>query len=227
MRKINADQGLDPVKVKVFRRVLQRWGAANRRGFPWRQTNDPYGVLIAELLLQATAARKVAPVYEQLVGRYPTPASLALASVGEIEGVIRPLGLGSRARAILKMAELLVRDHGGVVPSEREKLLRLPRVGDYTAGAVQSFAFGLRAGIPDTNVIRLLQRFFGLPASRPSHRGSPQRIILRAAKDVLPARGFADFNFAMLDFGSLICTSRRPTCVACPLSSHCCAVAPK
>ena len=222
MQEIKTDRVLDPVKVKVFRHAMRRWGITNRRSFPWRQTKDPYKILIAELLLQATAAVKVVPIYEEFITRYPTPASLASASIDQIEAVIRPLGLPSRAQAISKIAELLVQDHDGAVPSEREKLLNLPRVGNYTAGAVQSFAFGLRAGIPDTNVIRLLQRFFGLPASRPSHRGSPPRIILRAATDVLPTRGVADFNFTMLDFGSLICTSRRARCLACPLCSHCC-----
>lgn len=224
MQEIEKYLELDSVKLKAFRRTLRRWGITNRRNFPWRQTTNPYNVLIAEMLLQATTAGKVVPVYEKFIARFPTPALLASASVEEIEAMIRSLGLPGRARAISKIAELLVRDYGGVVPNERVKLLDLPRVGEYTAGAVQSFAFGLPAAIPDTNVVRLLQRYFGLPQTRPSHRGSPGRGIVRVAKDVLPLHGTAEFNFAMLDFGSLICTSRSPKCETCPLASHCCEV---
>jgi A/G-specific adenine glycosylase len=222
MHEIKNYLELDSVKLKAFRRTLRRWGITNRRKFPWRQTTSPYNVLIAEMLLQATTAAKVVPVYEKFIARFPTPALLASASVDEIETMIRSLGLPGRARSMSKIAELLVRDHGGVVPSERMKLLNLPGVGEYTAGAVQSFAFGLPAAIPDTNVIRLLQRFFGLPQTRPSHRGSPGRVLLRVAKDVLPIHETTEFNFAMLDLGSLICTSRNPKCPICPLASHCC-----
>lgn len=137
MRKTETDPELNPVRVKVFRKEVRRWGVANRRSFPWRKTNDPYNVLIAEMLLQATTAAKVVPVYEQLIKRFPTPATLALAPVDQIEATIRSLGLPSRARAISKMAELLVQDHGGLVPSERGKLLNLPRVGVYTAGRAE------------------------------------------------------------------------------------------
>jgi len=86
---------------------------------------------------------------------------------------------------------------------------------------VQSFAFGKRAAIPDTNVIRLLQRFFGILSATPTHRGAPGQITVQLAEDVLPERKAGEFNFAMLDFGATICVSRRPKCGSCPLLQHC------
>lgn len=215
------NRDLDDRDVRWFRRQLTRWHVANARGFPWRETKNPYKILIAEILLQATFAAKVVPVYEELVARYPMPIDLARASISEIEDIIRPLGLLSRARVLSDIGESLVTRFDGVVPSGDEELRSLPRVGDYTAGAVQSFGFGRRAGIPDTNIIRLLQRFFGLHSPRKSHRGSPPKAIRIAAIDVLPETDSRELNYAMLDFGALVCKSVRPKCRECPLSKSC------
>lgn len=212
---------LDAEKVKCFRRELLRWYASNSRTFPWRETNDPYLILIAELLLQATFAAKVVPVYEEFVRRYPTPHSLSQASVEEIKKVIQPLGLLSRAQVLLEIGKALVERHGGVVPGKAKELRELPRVGEYTSGAVLSFGFGQRASIPDTNVIRLLQRFFGLYSPRKSHRGSPPKALRDAALEVLPKTNSREMNYAMLDFGATVCTSLKPKCERCPLSTHC------
>ena len=172
-------------------------------------------------MLQATFAAKVVPVYEEFVRHYPTPHELARASVSEIENLIRPLGLLSKARILSEIGKTLVTSFGGVVPYDDKGLRSLPRVGDYTAGAVQSFGFGLRAGMPDTNVIRLLQRFFGLHAPRKSHRGSPSKTLRVAASDVLPETNSRVVNYAMIDFGSLVCKSIRPKCKECPLAERC------
>jgi len=216
-----ANRSLNPVDVRWLRRRLMRWHSVSARMFPWRETQDPYRILIAEVMLQATFAAKVVPVYEEFVARYPTPHDLAHAPVDEIEDVIRPLGLLGRARVLSKIGEVLVTHFGGTVPCDDESLRSLPRVGDYTAGAVRTFGFGLRAGIPDTNVIRLLHRFFGLHSPRKSHRGSPPKALRTAAYDVLPETGSRDLNYAMLDFGALVCKSIRPKCHECPLSERC------
>lgn len=212
---------LDAEKVEWFRLRLTRWHSHNARAFPWRETTNPFRILIAELLLQATFAAKVVPIYEEFVRRYPTPHLLATASVEEIEEVIRPLGLLSRARVLREIGRALVERYEGRVPREEKDLRALPRVGEYTSGAVLSFGFGVRASIPDTNVIRLLQRFFGLYNPRKSHRGSPPKALRAVALDVVPEGGARELNYAMLDFGALVCTSLRPKCEECPLSMKC------
>jgi A/G-specific adenine glycosylase len=219
--QINRGTILDRDKVKWLQDRLKSWHAQNARTFPWRETRDPYRILIAEVLLQATFAAKVVPVYEEFTRCYPTAHSLSQTSVDEIKAIIRPLGLLSRAQTLLEIGKSLVELYGGVVPSESDKLRILPKVGDYTIGAVQSFGFGLRAGIPDTNVIRLLQRFFGLYNPRKSHRGSPPKALRVAAYEVLPMRDSRALNYAMLDFGALVCTSLKPKCRQCPLSTRC------
>ena len=211
---------LDSSKVKWFRRKLTKWQHEHARHFPWRETNDPYKILVAEVLLQATVATRVAPVYQQFVERFPTLQDLSRASVNQIRALILPLGLLNRADVLSEIGRTLESVHDSEVPSDFATLRTLPRVGDYTAGAIQSFAFNKRAAIPDTNVIRLLRNFFGLPNTRKSHRGSPTKVDRVAAKDVLPKSSSRAFNYAMLDFGALVCTS-KPKCPQCPISKKC------
>jgi A/G-specific adenine glycosylase len=172
-------------------------------------------------MLQATFAAKVVPVYKEFVARYPSAHRLAHASVSDIENIIRPLGLLGRAHILLEIGTMLVTAFNGAVPQEDKDLRSLPRVGDYTAGAVRSFGFGLRAAIPDTNVIRLLQRFFGLHNPRKSHRGSPPKALRDAAFEVLPEGDSREMNYAMLDFGAIVCKSVKPNCRECPISARC------
>lgn len=214
-------QLLDLTKIKWFRKRLLTWHPRNTRSFPWRDSKSPYEILIAEMLLQATSATKVIAVYKTFIERYRSVFSLATAEQNDIERIIRPLGLPNRAHAILNVARLVVDLHAGEIPCEKDELLKLPRVGEYTAGAVLSFGYGVRVGIPDTNVIRLIQRFFNLENPRKSHRGSPSRSIRLAAAKVVPTRNSGGFNYAMLDFGALICTSLHPKCKQCPLSTKC------
>lgn len=222
MKKTTTANGLfDKKQLKWFRTKLLSWSEKNLRVFPWRITNNTYEILIAEMLLQATSATKVAEVYDEFIRRYPNPKLLAAAERNDVERIIRSLGLLNRAQALMEVGRVLLTVHGGLVPKGKDELLRLPRVGDYTAGAVLSFGYGFRAGIPDTNVIRLLQRFFGLTVTRKSHRGSPSQSMRRAAHEVVPKSNSRHFNYGMLDFGSLVCTSVRPKCASCPLNNHC------
>lgn len=212
---------LDREQLQWFREKLRDWAASHRRDFPWRRTGDPYAVLVAEVMLQQTFARKVVPVYTEFMKRYPSPYVLAGVDVAEVERLIRPLGLQSRARTLAAMARSLVERHGGEVPSTEAELLALAGVGYYTAGAVRSFAFHQRAAIPDANVIRVLRRFFGLgaPDARP-----PSSIALdlrRAALEVVPEDDPRAFNYSILDFAAAHCTHYNPGCPSCPLAAMC------
>lgn len=200
---------------------MRRWHRTNAREFPWRETRDPYAVLVAELMLHQTFARKVVPVYRKFLESYPTVSALAGADPQRVERLMMPLGLQRRGRRIVALAQVLVREHGGQVPGDEDGLLALPGVGPYTAGAVLAFAYERRAAIPDTNVIRLLRRFFGLgpPDARPP--SSISAAMRRAALDLVPRRKPRDYNYALLDFASLVCTHYRPRCTSCPVRARC------
>jgi len=212
---------VDPNRVRWFRQRLRRWHRNHFRTFPWRQTRDPYAVLVAELLLHQTFARKVIPVYQELMREYPDARHLAGAEPGYVEGLLLPLGLKRRSQRLIALANLLVREHEGRVPSDEAGLLALPGVGPYTAGAVCTFAHGRRAAIADTNVVRILKRFFGLGAPESPPPKSVSLAMREAALEIVPRLEPRSFNFALLDFAALVCTHYRPRCATCPVRARC------
>ena len=210
--------------VAWFQCRLLAWAHSNFRQFPWRETTNPFHILIAEVLLQQTFARKVVPVYSELVFRYPTPQMLAVASVADLRALLLPLGFTRRAERLVELARVLLERHGGHVPADIADLLALPGVGPYTAGAVLAIAFDVRASIPDANVIRVLSRFFGLPVSHRGYANTSSRLLRSAALEVVPAVDPRKFSLALLDHAALTCTHYRPKCNQCPLSARCSSV---
>lgn len=208
-----------PRAAARFRRALYAWAGKHRRDFPWRRSPSPYGVLVAEILLQQTFARKVVPVYTEFMRRYPTPAALAAATHRAISALLHPLGLAYRARLLPRLGREIADRHGGAVPSSRGELLSLPGVGPYTAGAVLAFAFGRPEAVVDTNVVRVLCRFFGLPA--PRRTGEATRALWEFAARITPRRGARRFYLALLDFAATVCTHYNPKCPDCPLAPSC------
>lgn len=155
---------LTPDEVEDFQARLFAWFRQARRAFPWRLRDDPYSVLLAEKLLQQTAARPgVVNAYQQLCRRYPTPLRLARARLRVLEKIVQPLGFPYRAKELRELARTLVIRHGGEVPRNLEDLLALPGVGDYAARAVLTFAFADDVPVVDTNVCRFLYRLYGIP----------------------------------------------------------------
>lgn len=195
-----------------------RWyRVAGRHTLPWRLTRDPYAVLIAEVMLQQTQVDRVLPYYAAWLERWPTPRSLAQASIGD---VIRAWGgLGYNRRAVsLHRATVVIEDGGGHVPRERSELLALPGVGTYTASAIASFAFEERVPVADTNIARVLARAVQGVAS-PRELGVRQ--VAATTLFLLPLRGARDHNLALMDLGALICTARGPACPECPVRESC------
>jgi len=190
-----------------------------RRAFPWRETSDPYRIIVAELLLQQTFARKVVPIYEEFLRRYPSATELARAHASKIRSLILPLGLQYRAKTLKALGRILVEENAGKVPDDLRSLLKLPGVGAYTANAVLCFAYGKRRPVVDTNVVRVLQRFFG--SKKPLRPGETDRMIWEFAERVLPQRDARRYNIAILDFAALVCTHYKPQCSTCPLRKHC------
>ncbi len=206
-------------KVMWFRLRLGSWGRKSHRVFPWRKTRDPYRILVAEIMLQQTFARKVVPVYEEFMRRYPSPKTLAQSDIKEIRNLILPLGFQYRARLLKQLGRELVARHRGAVPNELLALLALPGVGRYTANAVLCFAFRKKTPIVDTNVVRVFQRFFGAEGGlRP---GETNKRVWDMASTILPTRKVQEFNTALLDFAALVCTHYNPECLSCPLKKNC------
>jgi A/G-specific adenine glycosylase len=186
----------------------------NGRDFPWRRETDPYKILVAEKLLQQTTYGHVLKVYHDFFKKFPNVRSLAKAEVPEIENTIRRLGFQrQRARQLKEIAQVIVNEYGGNVPSRKEDLLRLKGVGEYVANAVLCFAFGKDVAIVDMNVRRVVSRVFGW-------KGVSDKEIAKRLCAMLPKGKAKEFNWTMIDFSSIIC-SRKPKCKICFLNDLC------
>jgi A/G-specific adenine glycosylase len=208
-----------PASRRKFRSKLLCWYGANGRDLPWRQTRDPYRVLVSEVMLQQTQVDRVLPKYAEWLDRYPTFDSLASADVEEVARTWRPLGYNIRPRRLHAIAREAVARFGGELPSDAETLLSFKGIGEYTAGAVLSFAFGRRAAILDTNVARVLFRVFVGRGDRKAH--ATKRHLWDISRVVLPRDRVYDFNQGLMDFGATMCTARKPRCHQCPMKRMC------
>jgi A/G-specific adenine glycosylase len=194
----------------VLRDALLEWFARNGRDFPWRHTQDPYRVLVAELLLQRTRAEAVARVFPNFVDRFPNPASLAAAAPWEVATTVRVLGLTYRVHRLIAMAREIV-GRGGV-PSTFEELLDLPGVGVYVANAVLCFAFGVPRPLVDANVMRVLNRLSGIVSES------------RAWESLIPLlqpTTAGHLNYALIDLAAEVCVEPNPRCHVCPVQGLC------
>ncbi len=201
--------------------LLLGWYTANRRDFPWRNTNNSFKVLLAEKLLQHTRARDiVVSAYTDLLAKYPDPQSLMNANEEDIRKIIQPLGLVYRASEIKRMAAEIVELYGGEVPANLGELLNLTGVGDYCARAVLSFAYNQNVPIVDTNVARFLHRLCGISDSLPTNPAR-KKYLRHLATQLLPENTARDFNFAILDLCASVCTPQEPKCYICPLHEWC------
>lgn len=171
------------------------------------------------MLLRKTAAPRVAIVVEQIWSAYPSAESLASAEQAELTARLRPLGLHRvRARALRESATVMVETYGGHPPRDRRALMRLPHAGRYVAAATRCFAFGEQEPVVDANVARIFERFFGLTAERQLHLVDDLWEFAEVLMGATPARAW---NFALLDFAALVCRSRSPCCVDCPVARRC------
>ncbi|MFP5253352.1 MAG: A/G-specific adenine glycosylase [Actinomycetes bacterium] len=197
------------------------WYDEHARDLPWRRPEaTPWSVLVSEFMLQQTPVARVLPVHEVWLERWPTPADLAAEPVGEAVRAWGRLGYPRRAQRLHAAATAIVERHAGEVPAEHADLIALPGVGDYTAAAVATFAYGRRHVVLDTNVRRVLARTLqGVELPGPS--------VTRAERDlaeqVLPAHEptAATWSVAVMELGALLCTAARPRCDACPVAGLC------
>lgn len=208
-----------PIHAAEFRRRLLRWFRREGRDLPWRRTRDPYRVIVSEFMLQQTQVSRVEAYYHRFLERYPDIHRLAQAPPAAVRESWEGLGYYRRAANLHQLAQDVVRDHAGIVPSEIETLRSLPGVGRYTAGAVASFAYERPTPAVDTNVARVLRRAFHprLP------RSAAERQLWETAERIVPRRGKAAwaFNQAIMELGALVCTARVARCGDCPVRPAC------
>ena len=196
-----------------LQRGLLAWTVDARRDLPWRETRDPWAVLVSELMLQQTQVNRVVPKYEAFLERFPTVANCAAARVGDVITLWAGLGYNRRAVNLHRAACLVVRDHDGRFPDDLVGLMALPGVGPYTARAVLAFAYDRDVGVVDTNAARVLARTTG----RTLRAAEAQAL---ADDAVPPGQGWA-WNQAMLDLGATVCRARMPACEVCPVRRGC------
>ena len=201
---------------------LLAWYAVNARTLPWRGHPDPYAVWVSEIMLQQTQVDTVSPYFERWMARFPTLEALAAASEQEVLALWEGLGYYSRARNLWRAARQ-VWEAGGQMPRTAADLALLPGVGRYTAAAIASMAFGQDEAALDGNIRRVLARIFNVTLPARSPEG--ERQLWALAQQHLPPGRAGDYNQALMDLGSQICTPRAPACLVCPLQALCQAAA--
>lgn len=206
-------------KKTRFIRKLRQWYRKHHRSYPWRNTKNPYKILISEFLLQKTNADLALITYKNLVKNYPNPKSLASARTDNLKRLISSIGLSYRAERLIRTANQLVYEFRGQVPDNRQDLLKLYGVGLYISNAVLCFAYNKRTAIIDTNTIRIFNRVFGITSNL--KRSRTDKNLEKKIAIYLPSRELKQFNYALLDFGALICVAKHPKCVYCPLNDFC------
>jgi A/G-specific adenine glycosylase len=199
--------------------VLLGWYDRHGRALPWRETDDPYHILVSEVMLQQTQVDRVLPKYHEWLGKYPSLSALADATQADVADTWYPLGYNIRPQRLQSIAREAVEHYGGRLPSDEATLRSFKGIGAYTAGALSCFAFGRRAAIVDTNVARVLLRMFVGPGDPKTH--AIRRHLWNVSRAVLPRKRVFDFNQALMDFGAMICTARTPQCPRCPMRPIC------
>ncbi len=193
--------------------AIESWGRAGLRDLPWRRTRDPWAILVVEVMAQQTGLDRVRRRWSLFMQEFPDPTTMAAAPTGSVVRAWAGLGYNRRALALHAAARRIVAEHAGRVPREHDALVSLPGVGPYTAAAVRAFAFGEPAVVVDTNVGRTLARLTG-------RRLTPARVRTLAER-LAAGRDPWWWNQSLMEFGALVCRSRRPGCANCPVRSHC------
>lgn len=210
-----------------FARALEQWFARHRKDYPWRNTTDPYAILVAEVMLQQTQITTVLErgFYARWLARFPDFTTLAKASEEDVLRTWEGLGYYRRARNLQKLAQVIVAEHAGRMPRDPAAILALPGIGPYTAGAVASFAFDLPEPIVDGNVARVLMRVFDDATPIDGTEGQ-KRLWERARTLVKAASKPGDFNSALMELGQTLCRPTDADCKQCPVRAFCRATEP-
>lgn len=208
-----------PDSVAQVQAQLLQWYEAEQRDLPWRATNDPYAILVSEIMLQQTQVDRVLPKYQQFLAAFPTLADLAAAPTAEVISVWVPLGYNMRAVRLQSIAKQVIAEYEGHIPDTIDELLKLKGIGRYTAGAIACFAYRKQVATVDTNIRRVLHRIF-VGLEQAEQRANDAQ-MLTLAEQVLPKGRAYNWNQALMDLGATICSSNNPQCTRCPLQETC------
>jgi len=214
----------DRLEITEFRAVLTHWFKQNGRRLPWRETWDPYSILVSELMLQQTQVGSVIGHYRDWLKRFPTLRDLAHADESEVLLAWQGLGYYARARNLHKSAKLLVERKNAIFPTAVDELLKLPGIGRYTAGAIASFAFDLPAPVVDANIQRVVSRILNI--REPINKPAVARKIWDFADQYARGPNPRILNSALMELGATVCLARSPHCSRCPVRTFCAAENP-
>ena len=202
-----------------FSNKLIKWYQLNKRDLPWRNTTNAYYIWLSEIILQQTRVDQGLPYYLRFIESFPTIDKLASAKEDDILRMWQGLGYYSRARNLHYTSKDIVNNYNGRLPNNYDKLLELKGIGNYTAAAIGSFAFGLPYAVVDGNVIRLLSRVFGIYTPFDTTEGKKQFQML--AQKLLLLKKPSIYNQAIMEFGALQCKPKSPDCSVCPIQNSC------
>ena len=202
-----------------FSSQLIAWYKINSRDLPWRQTNDTYKIWLSEIILQQTKVQQGLPYFNKFIREFPTVFDLAKSSEDKVLKLWQGLGYYSRARNLHHTSKFICSRYNGNFPQNYKDILSLKGVGDYTASAILSFAFNKRYAVLDGNVIRVLSRVFGVDSYFDTSSGKKQ--FKKLADFNLPKKNSYTYNQAIMEFGALVCTPKKPKCISCPFQDEC------
>lgn len=203
---------------EIKKRLLSWYYEYGRKHLPWRKNAGPYRVLVAEVLLRRTRVDQVVPVFREILEKYPDHNTLANAEKSQLEIIISPIGLKSRAGTLINIAQQIVTEHNSETPTRQENLQSLHGIGPYISNSILVFGYRKRRAIVDGNISRIYSRIFNMGRMKDPTR---DKEMWRFAEEMLPKEGFVEYNAALLDFGASLCTNRNPGCEKCFLTDIC------
>ena len=202
-----------------MQKQLIQWYQQNKRDFPWRKDQDPYHIWISEIMLQQTTTETVIPYYERFLENFSTIEALASASLEEVYKMWEGLGYYRRAKHLHESAQIIVEKYQGKFPYEYNDILSLKGIGEYTAGAISSIAYGKQVPAVDGNVLRIISRYYLLKENIAETK--VQKKIYQIVQELILNQDASAFNQGMMDLGATICKPVHPLCSRCPIQKEC------
>lgn len=210
---------LEAAEIKDIRKNLGQWFAKNKRPLPFRKTKNPYNIWLSEIMAQQTTMTAVIDYYQRFIKKFPSLESVATAKEQDLLHLWQGLGYYSRIRNFQKACQQVIKEHNGKIPQQKESLLALKGIGDYTAAAISSICFNKPHAVIDGNVKRVLSRLYYY---KKDPKTKEARLFFENhAQNLLDKKNPGDFNEAMMELGALICTPKSPKCLLCPLQKNC------
>ena len=202
-----------------FNKLILKWYDQNKRDLPWRKTKNPYNIWISEIILQQTRMEQGIYYYNRFISKFPDLESLATSEEKDVLLLWQGLGYYSRARNLHHTAKYIYYDLDSKFPKSYEELINLKGIGDYTASAISSICFEKKHPVLDGNVFRIISRIFGIKAPIDLHNS--RKVFKKKAIELLPNSRYGDYNQGLMDFGSMICRPKNPSCSNCLISKKC------